>query len=818
MNSKSAKKRIRELTDELNRHNHLYYVQAAQEITDRAYDLLYKELEALEETFPELIPPDAPTRRVGGKPMDGFQHVRHLRPMLSLDNVFYMEDPNPGSKRDLRKFDTSIRKLLAGQPLEYVMEPKIDGVSISVHYENGLLSRGVSRGDGTTGDDITANIRTIRSIPLKLKSASPPRLLEVRGEAFIEIDDFQKMNLQLEQSGAAPFDNPRNATAGSLKNLDPRIASRRPLRAVFYAVGAAEGIVFSSQTQVLDSLESLGLPTQKYRWVSPTIEEIFETAAELEGLRQEIPYEIDGAVIKLNDLGQWEELGHTAKSPRYAVAYKFLEDSPENRAETRILSITIQVGRTGTLTPVAELEPVELAGSTIARATLHNEDEIRRKDIRIGDKVIIKKAGMVIPAVLGVIPEKRPPDTHPFDFFAQLNGQCPRCGSPIRRDPSFSAWRCENLQCPAQNIRRLEHFCARNAMDIEGVGGIVAEKLVETGLVNEPLDLFSCTLPQLAPLNLGTMDAPRVFGEKNATRVLEALEQARDTDLPRWLHAIGIPGVGKTLAFRLAQTHAGLEDLRSSPLLKKILRLEELKERAKRVNPNSRRHPPPSTRERKKREDEALRIRPGSGSRSRETPAERSARERTAVRLQAKIQQLKELEREEKNERRTTYDALSGEIRTLQEQIQAGGITRDIGPVVAGNVLDFFASSAGEGILEKMKKLGIFPHAPGVSPSSAPAGTSFFQGKTFVITGTMASLSRDRAAEEVRSRGGNVSGSLSGKTACLIVGKDPGTKKLEKARSLGIPLMDEAAFQQRLEEGTHDRSKKKAEQEDLFSP
>jgi len=803
MNRAEAETRIRQLTDQLNRHNIFYYVHATPRISDREYDLLTHELQALEEAFPDLVQPDSPTRRVGGQPTEGFAHVRHLQPMLSLDNVFYLEDPGPGSKRDLKKFDVAVRKLLRDDPVQYVTEPKIDGVSISLLYLHGLLVRAASRGDGTVGDDITANVKTIREIPLRLDTHSPPALLEVRGEAYMEVRAFREMNASLAVAGDTRFENPRNATAGSLKNLDPRVVARRPLKAFFYGVGASEGLAVFRQSDVLDTLQTLGLPTQKLRWTCRTLDEVFDAAAQLEALRDTLPYEIDGAVVKVDDLRQWTRLGQTAKSPRYAVAYKFLEDDPANRAETRLLSITVQVGRTGTLTPVAELAPVELAGSTISRATLHNEDEIRRKDIRVGDTVIVKKAGMVIPAVIAVVPDRRPPDSRPFDFFEHLHGRCPDCGNPIRRDTRFAAWRCENLQCPAQNVRRLEHFCSRGAMDIEGLGGIVAEKLLETGRVQEPLDLFHVSLADLASLNLGTPETPRVFGKKNAVKLLEALDRARTADLARWIHALGIPHVGKALAARLAQAHNSLEELADSPLLTNLCRLEEARLQARELNPNSRAHPLPSTLLRKRKEAEArLLIPENEGDAKKETtgspPPSREALDTRSTQLQAEIRELRAREEAEKRERKARFDALADQISQWEKDIEAAGLSRDIGPAVARSVLDFFASPPGKQILSRLKVLEILPRAERHPGGRAPH-TPSLQGMTFVLTGTLSSMSREQATQAIHQRGGTVTASVTRNTRFLVVGRDPGPKKKEQARALGIPEMGEPELLRLLE-------------------
>src|ERR1017187_7381209 len=408
MNRAATKKRIAELRDQIRRHDHLYYVEARPEISDFQYDELYKDLRSLEAEHSDLVTPDSPTQRAGGQPLKEFKNVRHTVPMMSLDNTYNIEE--------LREFDARVRKLLPDEKVEYVLEPKIDGVSITVRYEDGQLAVGATRGDGTTGDDITANLKTIRAIPLQLHVKNPPKQLEVRGEAYIPVEDFKKLNAVREKAGEPLFQNPRNTAAGSLKQLDPATVAQRPLQAIFYAV--AEGAEFKKQSEVLEALKKFGFPTHRYWWICKDIEEVIARAGELQKLEAKLPFEIDGAVVKVNDLNQWKRLGTTAKAPRFAIAYKYSHE----QAETKLKDITIQLGRTGTLTPVAELEPVFLAGSTISRATLHNEEEIKRKDIRIGDIVIIEKAGEVIPAVIGFVKEKRPRDAKPFDFHKHIHG------------------------------------------------------------------------------------------------------------------------------------------------------------------------------------------------------------------------------------------------------------------------------------------------------------------------------------------------------------------------------------------------------------
>ena len=557
-----AAKRVAQLRRKIEEHDRRYYQEAAPIISDREYDRLYRELLDLETQFPQLVSPDSPTQRVGGKPLEAFAQIAHQVPMLSLDNTY--------SEKEVASFYARITRLLPNERTPVVIEPKVDGVAVSLLYENGRLRHAATRGDGAVGDDITQNIKTIRSIPERLHSA-PPSVFEVRGEVFMDKRGFAKLNEERSKAGLPLFANPRNAAAGSLKQLDPAIVAKRPLGIVFYGTGAVEDIDLEKHSELFSLLKKFGLPTSERWWLADSIEEILNAIRELNKIRADFAYQTDGAVVKVDAFAQREQLGFTAKSPRWAIAYKYVAE----RVETLLIDILIQVGRTGVLTPVAVLEPVTVSGSRVARATLHNEDEIKRKDIRIGDTVVIEKAGEVIPAVIEVVKSKRLRSARPFDFLKHVHGKCPVCGSPVRRDRQFVAWRCENIQCPAQTTRRVEFFAARSALDIESVGGIVADKLVERGLVREPLDLFELKLEQLANLNLGTEEAPRIFGEKNATKAIHAIERARTLPLSRWLFALAIPDVGKTTAMQLARFHETIEDVAGSQLLRDVLTYHE---------------------------------------------------------------------------------------------------------------------------------------------------------------------------------------------------------------------------------------------------
>ena len=781
MTHADAKQRHAELSAEIRRHDHAYYVEGRQVISDREYDLLFRDLQELEKNFPDLITPESPTQRVGGAPSEKFARVKHLVPMLSLDKVQASDHPTKDEEPDrdkrnrlqdektleeLRSFDATIRKHLGRDKVQYIIEPKVDGVSLSVHYRNGKFDLGVTRGDGTEGDDITTNLKTVRGIPLELNLKNPPALLEVRGEAYMAIKDFDALNAKFAAEGEKPFPNARNATAGTLKQLDPKLVAQRPIRAVFYAVGAVDGIEFKTHSEMLESLAKFGLPTQKLWWVCDGIEEVLKVYRdkivarydEDKDLRRQLPYEIDGIVLKVNTLADWAKIPGRSRSPGYAIVHKPVPWITP--AETILKAITVQVGRTGVLTPVAELEPVFVQGSTVARATLHNEDEIRRKDIRIGDTVVVRKAGMVIPEIFEVMKTKRPASAQKFDLFKHVGGKCPVCGGAIAKDKAAAsgddevAWRCQNIAgCPAQLTRRVEYFAQRKALDLESLGGIVAEKLVERGLVKEPLDLFDLKLEVLGKLNLGTDDEPRTFGEKNATKILDALQRAKTAPLSRWIHALAIADVGEATAKQLAATHDSLEELADSEVLRDIRDLGAKENERAEISPRSRKNPPKDEKE----------------------SAERGVRSAE----------------------------LKAEIAAIEARLDAGGLKSklvEVGPVAAASVLDFFASAAGKKVLARVRELGITPERRALlgtandadATGRAMLGTPF-AGKTFVLTGTLPTLTREEATAKIEALGGKVTGSVSKKTDFVLAGAEAGSK-LTKAQELGVKILAEAEF------------------------
>ena len=732
MTPAEAQVRIDALRAEIAHHDELYYRQAKPEISDFDYDQRKQELAALESEFPLFASADSPTQRVGDDRLQGFREVDHLQRMLSLDNTY--------SEEEVRAFHARLVRLLGVDDLRYTVEPKIDGLAVSLTYEKGRLMRAVTRGRGDRGDDVTVNVLTIATLPRQLApvpGAPPPDVVEIRGEIYLTAAEFERINAERAAAGEELYANPRNTAAGTIKQLDPAEVARRKLSIVLYSLGHCEPPAVASQTELHARLKAWGLPVVERIWPVRGIDAAWAAIGELDALRRTFAYGTDGAVVKLDDMTLQREVGATDKAPRWAIAYKFKPDT----ARTRLKAITIQVGKTGILSPVAELEPVFLAGSTIARATLHNEDEIRRKDIRVGDLVEIEKAGEVIPAVLRSFPEERPAGASEFDLPAAVGHKCPVCGGAIAKlavaaeEAQGVAWKCQNYDCSAQRAGRLGFFCSRRALAIDGVGGVVAAKLVELGHVEDPPDLYRVTLETLATLNLGTAEEPRVFGEKNATKVVAAREAAKALPLEKWLYALSVPDVGESTARELGRRHHSFAELADSKLLRAVLARAALEEEKERESPNSKKNPP---------KDEA--------------------------------------ERERRKARRGEIDAA---VKALDAGILAG-VPSDIGPAVAASALEFFAGAPGRRLLAKLKDLGIDPQG-----SVMTAGV--FTGKTFVLTGTLPTLKREQAEQKILAAGGKVSGSVSKKTSYVLAGEEAGSK-LDKARELGVPVLDEAEF------------------------
>ena len=670
MAAKATVREIEKLRDEIRRHDELYYVNDAPEISDREYDQLLEDLQKLEAANPELITPDSPTQRVGGRPAEGFPEVVHTRQMLSLDNSYNIDE--------LRAFDDRCRRLAEGRPLEYVAELKIDGLSLSLQYEDGVLARGVTRGDGRIGEDVTQNARTIRSIPLRLRSEAK-RIdagLEVRGEVFIPRDVFERTNAEREELGEPRFANPRNAAAGAIRQLDSRLVAKRKLDMFAYDLLASGRKPFPTHWESLNWLDKAGFRVNPHRLLCKTIDEVIDFANEKEALRDELGYEIDGLVVKVNSTSLQDEFGATSKAPRWAIAYKY----PARQASTKVLDIFVSVGRTGALTPVAFLEPVFLAGTTVARATLHNEDEIKRLGVKIGDWVMIEKSGEIIPKVLSVVTSKRTGEEKEF----KPPKNCPVCGGLISRPEGEVVARCVAADCTAQLLGKLIHFASRRAMRIEGLGVSLAEQLIAQKLVKDVGDLYSITLEQVAGLER--------MAKKSATNLLSQIEASKSRDLANLIYALGIRHVGERTAGILAHEMGSLERLTSASV-------EEL-------------------------------------------------------------------------------DAIP-----------------EIGLTVAESVRDWFDDEGNRALCDRLS-------AAGVKTEAARRGNAVsderFAGKQFVLTGTLESFSRDEARALIEARGGRVNSSVSKKTDYVVAGEAAGSK-LEKAQSLGVAVLDEAAFKEMLE-------------------
>jgi DNA ligase (NAD+) len=663
--SKSAAKRVRELRTQIDHHNYRYHVLDDPEVSDAEYDRLMVELKALEEQYPDLITTDSPTQRVGATPVSELNEVVHTTPMLSLDNAFTDED--------VISFDRRVRERLENvEQVEYAAEPKLDGLAVSFRYESGRLVRAATRGDGMRGEDVTHNVRTIKAVPIELRG-SPPKTLEVRGEVFMTIAGFKAMNQRALERGEKTFVNPRNAAAGSLRQLDPRLAATRPFDVFFYSVGEAGNWKLPARhSETLQQLREWGLKISPLLKVVHGVEGCLEYYRDIGARRATLPYEIDGVVYKVNRFAQQRELGFVARAPRWSLAHKF----PAHEENTVVRGVEFQVGRTGALTPVARLEPVFVGGVTVSNATLHNMDEVRRKDVRIGDTVVIRRAGDVIPEVVKVIAERRPKAAR----IVELPAKCPICGSDVEREEGEAVARCTGgLFCPAQRKESLRHFAGRRALDIDGLGAKIVDQLVDAKLVQSPADLYGLTVEQFSEFER--------MGEKSAANLVAALEHSKKTTLARFLYALGIRDVGEATAAALAGYFGSIEALQEAS-------------------------------------EEAIQ----------EVP--------------------------------------------------------DVGPVVAAHVHTFFQQAHNREVIESLRKHGV--HWP-AQQRKAASSNGPLAGKTFVITGTLDSMSRDDASDRITALGGKVSGSVSKKTAYVVAGAEPGSK-LAKAQELGVEVLDEAGL------------------------
>jgi DNA ligase (NAD+) len=677
---KAARARAEALRDELERHNRLYYVEDNPAITDAEYDKLFRELQALEAEHAGLATPDSPTRRVGGSPLPGFAQVRHATPMLSIGNAF--------DEEEVRAFDRRVREALEAEAVEYAAEPKFDGLAVSLTYEGGSLVQGATRGDGSSGEEVTPNLRTVRSIPLRIDPKE--KLLEVRGEVLMYRREFDALNARQREAGEREYVNPRNAAAGAVRQLDSRITASRRLRFFAYAISRAAREPWRTHSRALDRLAELGFPVCPDRAVVQGVEGLLEYYARIGKARDKLPYAIDGVVYKVNRLDWQRQLGFVARAPRFALAHKY----PAEEQTTEVLGIDVQVGRTGTLTPVARLKPVFVGGANVTNATLHNEDELRRKDVWIGDTVIVRRAGDVIPEVVAVREKGARGSQDRFEMPAR----CPVCDSPVARLPGEAATRCTGgLYCKAQRKQTLLHFAGRRAMDIEGLGEKLVDQLVELDLVKSPADLYRLDLATLAGLER--------MGEKSAHNLIEGIAGSRDAELARFIFALGMPGVGEEVAKILARHFGSLERLMDADWATLAAEKETI------------------------RKDNTRRKRKG------EPPQ--------AVPLEG------------------------------------------IGPELMESIEQFMSESHNREVIGRLAGVVSFSKE---QPVAKPV-----DAKTFVLTGTLAGMSRDEAQAAVEAKGHKVSGSVSKKTDYVVAGEDAGSK-LEKARSLGVPVIGEKEF------------------------
>jgi DNA ligase (NAD+) len=664
--SEKIRKEIESLREKLRRHNRLYYVEARPEITDLEFDRRLKQLEQLEQEHPEYDSPDSPTHQVGGDAIDGFTSAPHREPMLSIDNVY--------DEAKLNDFTERVEKLLDGESPQYTVEYKIDGVAVALIYEQGILAQALTRGDGRMGDDITANVRTIRSVPLKLMVDNPPARLEVRGEGYIANSEFSKLRAKQEERGEQPYANPRNTTAGSLKLLDPKICAERKLSFLAHGVGSNDGVEFESHLQYLDYLQTAGIPATPNVKAFDNIHDATQYAHELGDAIPELDFEVDGIVIKVNSTAQRQKLGNTTKSPRWVIAYKW----EKYEAVTRVKEIEVTVGKSGTLTPLAHLEPVEIAGTTVSRSTLHNKEQIEKLDVREGDWVVVEKAGKIIPHVLRVEEHRRDGSEKPYKFPMQ----CPACQTNSVQDEGGVYIRCPNPNCPAQLKQTLTFFASRGAMDIEGLGEKLSEQLLDEGFVTTLPDIYRLKDKQDELLELERM------AQKKLDNLLEGIEQSKKQPLWRLLTGLNIRHVGA----------------------------------------------------------------------------------RNAQILSEKF----------------------GEMDVIQKQsAEEIADVDEIGPIIADSVYQFLHSDYGSRLIEDLRTLGLDFGEPITEEPSTKEG--FLDGKTLVVTGTLKRFTRDDIHEMIRNHGGKPTGSVSKKTAYLVVGEDAGSK-LSKAESLGVETISEDEF------------------------
>jgi DNA ligase (NAD+) len=756
MNKNEALERIAGLRNIIDYHNKRYYQQDDPEISDIEYDRLMRELQELEKLYPDDNLSSSPTQRVGAAPLAKFASFLHPSPMLSIKDAF--------STKEIIDFDSRIKRLAGVDKISYVAEPKIDGLAVNLIYENGIFSRGATRGDGVTGEDVTQNLKTISSLPLKMQEGGGkaiPSFIEIRGEVYIESDPFQKLNRRRIDEGEEPFANPRNAAAGSLRQLDPKITARRPLNIFLYNVGEVKGISFSNHLEVLDALKSWGFP------VNPLIE---QEEKDIQGCiqyfenivkeRERLPYEIDGVVLKVNDLAQQETLGNVSRNPRWALACKF----PATQEKTRIKKIEVQVGRTGVLTPVAIMEPVNVGGVMVSRATLHNMDEIDKKDIRIGDKVIIQRAGDVIPEVVKVIKSERNGTETKF----VMPSICRECGSKVIRLEGEAFHRCiGGLSCPAQRKRAIYHFGSRQAMDIDGLGEELVDRLVTNNMVKTPADLYRLNVSSL--VNLERM------ADLSASNLITAIENSKHTTFGRFIYALGIPNAGEATAKELAKFFGNLDRLMSAHS-KTLQYIRDIgPEVAKSICHFFT----------EKHNQEVISQLRTLGVRWDELKDSKTIRKTTLSDF------LTWLRIPKMGKKAKLISACFSSIEKLMEADENVLLKIEgINETLAKNIVLFFKKPENLEVIKQLRECGVSWDA---KVHEKPVSSSLVSGKIFVLTGTLAQLKRDEAKSKIEELGGRVSGSVSKNTDFLVAGTEAGSK-LKEAIQLGIEVLDEEKF------------------------
>ena len=750
MNTNEANLKINELRELILYHNKLYYDKGTQEINDSEYDELMIELRMLENMYPSLGDDTSPSKIVGGSPLKEFSQVVHPVKMLSIEDIHELKEDEINLKGlnpegNLTEWYHKLISSIDDRDFSLTVEPKIDGVAVTILYENGTIQYAATRGDGSTGDDITQNILTIESIPSEIKNLNEGKV-ELRGEVYMANKDFERLNESREKNGETKFINPRNATAGTLKQLDPNIVSKRPLKLIFHSFGLVENNKFSKLQDFRQFLIESKLPFDSWYRVIKDEKSLTKSIRELNHDRHTFPYATDGAVIKVNETKHHDRLGQTSRFPKWACAYKY---KPE-QGQTKLNAITIQVGRTGVLTPVAELEPIFISGTTVSRATLHNDDEIRRKDIRIGDTVIIEKSGEIIPAIIKVNKVKRPSDTKPFNIYDFLGGICPSCDSKIVKEDGFISWKCTNGSCPALLATSLTHFAGRKMLDLDGLGSSLAETLVTDKIIKHPLELFELDEEklanlQLSPANLagGQISKPRRFGEKKAKKLIQSLNRAKEFPLNKWLFAMGIHNFGESAAYECSRLHKNLSEIINSKLIEKIIQRWNIEEWIK---------------------SNSLK----------------------------KIKSIKEETNREKNI--TTYNSNKQQVDDINKILGPYNIASELGGVACKSLIAFFNSVNGKLTLEKLDRHNIEPKSDNYNPinSQDESNDKKLHGSSWVITGTL-TKPREHYKKTIEELGGKVVNSVSKNTNYLLAGNKAGSK-LNKAENLNVNILSEASF------------------------